>query len=133
MAATSARLGGKSSATAFRNGPTKCSLVAMARPEMITLGGANSVMRLAMAKPKASPAAASRRTQRASPSAARRRPDHEVAEVRAQTVRAAKQFAIVQNAEPEASLDADDEKVVKLARLAEPMFRERDQIDVAVD
>ena len=49
----------------------KCSLIAMARPEMITFGGANSVMRLAMAKPSASPAAASARAQRLSPSAAR--------------------------------------------------------------
>ena len=49
----------------------KDSLVAIARPEMMTLGGANSVMRLAMAKPSAAPALASTRAQLSSPSAAR--------------------------------------------------------------
>src|SRR5208282_5778983 len=47
--------------------------------------------------------------------------------------RAAEQFAVMQDAKPEAALDADDEKVVELARLPEPMFGQGDEIDVAVD
>ena len=39
----------------------------------------------------------------------------------------------MQDAEAEAALDADDEKIVEIARLAEPVFGERDEIDVAVD
>ena len=59
--------------------------------------------------------------------------NHQVAEVRAEAVRAAEQFAVVQDAEPEAAVDVDDEKVVEVARLPEPVLGERDQIDVAVD
>ena len=143
----------------------------------MTFGGANRVMRLAMAKPSASPAAA--RTRDAAPVAVRGAlnqerhaaagakgrvmlaaahqalrfaqhrslrsdvgeppaavaggRDHEVAEVGAEAVRAAEQFAVVQDAEPEAALDADDEKVVEVARLPEPVFGQRHEIDVAVD
>jgi hypothetical protein len=39
----------------------------------------------------------------------------------------------VENAETEALLDADDQEIIELARLAEPVLGERDQIDVAVD
>ena len=55
----------------------------------------------------------------------RGRADHEVAEVGTEAVGAAKQFAVVQDAEAEAALDADDEKIVELARLPEPMLGER--------
>ena len=65
--------------------------------------------------------------------AAARRAHHEVAEIGTEAVGAAKQFAVVQDAEAEASLDADDEKIVEVARLAEPVLGERDEIDVAVD
>ena len=57
--------------------------------------------------------------------AAARKANHEVAEVRAEAVRAAKQFAVVQNAEPKAALDVDDEKVVQVARLSKPVLGER--------
>ena len=53
------------------------------------------------------------------------RADHEVAEVGAEAVRAAKEFAVVQNAQPEAALDVDDQKVVEVARLSEPVLGER--------
>ena len=56
-----------------------------------------------------------------------------IAEIGTEAVRAAKQFAVVQDAEAEAALDGDDQEIVELAPLAEPMFGERDQIDVAVD
>ena len=177
MSETSARLGGKRAATVSRNGPMKYSLAAMERPEMITFGGANRVMRLAMAKPKALPASGQRanaalvairgplqqerhaaarakgrvvlaaahdglrfaehRSLRSdvgqAPAAVARRPNHEVAEVGAEPVRAAEQFAVMQDAEPQCPLHADDKKVVDVARLPEPMFGERDKIDVAVD
>ena len=67
------------------------------------------------------------------PAAVAGRANHHVAEVGAEAVGAAEQFAVVQDAEAEAALDADDQKIVELARLAEPMLGERDQIDVAVD
>ena len=50
--------------------------------------------------------------------------DHQIAEVGAEAVRAAKQFAIVKNAEAEAALDVDDEEVVEAARLSEPVLGE---------
>ena len=58
---------------------------------------------------------------------------HDVAEIGTEAIGAAKQFAVVQDAEAEAVLDVDDQKIVEVARLAEPMFGERDEIDVAVD
>jgi hypothetical protein len=39
----------------------------------------------------------------------------------------------VKNAEAQAALDVDDQKVVQVARLSEPVFGQRHQIDVAVD
>ena len=65
--------------------------------------------------------------------AAVRRADHEIAEVGAEAIRAAKQFAIVKNAEAQAALDVDDEEVVETARLSEPVFGKGHEIDVAVD
>ncbi len=62
-----------------------------------------------------------------------RRANHEVAEIGAEAVGAAEQFAVVKNAEAEAALDVDDEKIVQVARLPEPVLGERDEIDVAVD
>ncbi len=62
-----------------------------------------------------------------------RRPNHEIAEVRAEAVRAAKQFAVVKNAETKAALDVHDEEVVEIARLSEPVLGEGHEIDVAVD
>ena len=61
------------------------------------------------------------------------RADHEVAEVGREAVRAAKEFAIVQDAEPQAALDADDQKIVEVARLTEPVLGERHKVGVAVD
>ena len=39
----------------------------------------------------------------------------------------------MKNAKAQAALDVDDQKVVQIARLSEPVFGQRDQIDVAVD
>ena len=87
--------------------------------------------RAAAPRPRRRP---SLRSEIAEPSAAiAQRVDHQVAEIGAEAVGAAKQFAVVQDAEAEAALDADDQKIVEFARLAEPMLGERDEIDVAVD
>ena len=78
-----------------------------------------------------SSASASASTDASEATSARRPPPlpggahHEVAEVGAEAVRAAEQFAVVQNAEAEAALDADDQKVVEVARLAEPVLGQR--------
>ena len=50
-----------------------------------------------------------------------------------EAVCAAKEFAVVQDSEPEAALDADDQKIVEAARLPEPVLSERHKIGVAVD
>src|SRR5271154_1853891 len=136
----------------------KYSLVAMARPEMMTFGGAN-----ARAALTAAGGALQKQRHRASRLrgavglavahqrfrfdqhrrlrgdvgkprvAAAGRANHEIAEVRTEPVCAAKQFAVVKNAKAQAALDVDDQKVVQVARLSEPVFGQRHQIDVAVD
>ena len=59
--------------------------------------------------------------------------NHQVAKVGREAVCAAKEFAIVQDGEPEAALDADDQKIVEVARLTEPVLGERHKVGVAVD
>src|SRR5262249_9645229 len=63
----------------------------------------------------------------------RREMHDEVAEVGAEAVGAAEELSTVHDAEPEPVLDADDEKVVEAAPMAEPMLGEGDQVDVAVE
>ena len=65
--------------------------------------------------------------------AAAGRANHEIAEVGTEAVRAAKQFAVMKNAEAQAALDVDDQEVVQVARLSEPVLGQGHQIDVAVD
>ena len=67
------------------------------------------------------------------PAAIALRSDDQVAKVGTEAVGAPEQFAVVQNAQAKAALDADHQKIVQFARLAEPVLGERDEIDVAVD
>src|SRR5579872_891300 len=59
--------------------------------------------------------------------------DEKVAEIGRKPTRAAKQLAIMHDAEAEIVLDADDEEIAQTFDLAEPMLGQRDEVDVRID